>query len=63
MDVGSSSIRRGEVYKRKEEEPVLASLSDLYSELDKISVGASGFLASLTSHHLLTTCFTYYYSN
>jgi len=38
-------------------DPVLDSLSDLYSELDTISISTSGPSSYLTSHHLLTTPF------
>jgi len=63
IDIHSNSVEGGEIYKRKEKKPVLVLLSDLYSELDKISVDASRALASLTLHYLLTTYFTHDYSN
>ena len=49
-----------EVYNGKGEKPMLASLSDLYSKLETISISASG-LSSSTSHYLLTTYTTDYY--
>jgi len=47
---------RGEnLYKDKGEMLVLALLSESYSELDTILVGASRHSSYLTSHYLLTT--------
>ena len=44
----------------KRMDSVLDSLSDLYSELDAISVGVSGPSSCSISHHLLTTYFINY---
>jgi len=55
VEVGSGSMERDEVYKGKEEKLILASLSDLYSKLVKISIGTSRLSTGLTSHYLLTT--------
>ena len=43
------------VYNGKGEELVLASFSELYPELNTISVDASGHSSCPISHHLLTT--------
>ena len=59
MDIGiDSRVERDKVYKDKKEKLVLVSLSNLYSELIKISINASKPSTSLISHYLLTTYFT-----
>ena len=63
IKIDNSSMRKGEVYKDKEKKLVLVSLSNLYSEPNKISVGTSRPLTSLISHYLPTTYFTYYCSD
>ena len=50
-----SRVRRDKVYKDRGEKLVLASLSDLYSELIKISIDISELSTSFISYHLLTT--------
>ena len=40
---------------KKRAEPVLVLLSDLYSELESISVNTSGLSSYPASHYLLTT--------
>jgi len=51
------------MYKSKEEELALASLSELYSELNTILVGVSKHFSYFISHCLLTTLITNYYPN
>jgi len=51
----SSSISEEEVYKDKEEVPVLVLLSDLYSELEVISVSVSRPSFCSILHYLLNT--------
>jgi len=51
---GSSSVDSEDVYKERVE-PVLVSSSDLYSELESISVDISGPFSYSTLHYLLTT--------
>jgi len=51
------------MYKSKEEKPVLVSLLESYSELNAISVNASRYSFYSTSHCLLTTYATNYYSS
>ena len=48
----SNSIKKEDIYNSKKEVLVLASLSDLYSELEAISVRPS---SKSTSYYLLTT--------
>ena len=61
-DDGRSSIGKDDVYSSKGEEPVLASLSDLYLELEIISVNINGPSSYPTLHYLLTTYTTDYCS-
>ena len=58
--VKDGSMEGKDVYDSKREEPVLASLSELYSKLDAISVGVSRPSSYLTSHYLLTISTTNY---
>jgi len=58
-DNGSGGNDRDDIYKDNQEKPVLASLSDLYSKLEIILVGASRFSSCPISHYLLTT-FSYW---
>jgi len=59
---GGGSVGGDDVYSSKEEEPVLASLSNSYSELEVISVDCSGLSSCPILHHLLTTYTTDYCS-
>jgi len=58
--VKDSGMEGEDVYNSKREESVLASLSELYSKLDAISIGVSGLSSYLISHHLLTISTTNY---
>jgi len=51
----SSSNSKEEVYKDKEDVPVLVLLSDSYSKLEAISVSVNGPFFYPTLHCLLTT--------
>ena len=64
MSVGDkgSRIRDNNIYKERVV-LVLVFFSELYSELDLISVGVSGPSFCFTSHHLLTTYTTNYCPN
>jgi len=55
-------MRGEDVYKNKRKKPILALLSNLYSELNIISVDASEHSSYPTLHYLLTTSTTNYYS-
>ena len=54
-DNGGSDIGRDDIYKDNEEKLVLASLSDLYLELEAISVSASRPSSCPILHYLLIT--------
>jgi len=55
VEVGGGNMVRDKVYKGKEEKPVLALLSNLYSELVKIFIDTGKPLTSSTLHYLQTT--------
>jgi len=54
-DNGSGGVSRDDIYKDNEEKLVLASLSDLYSELEAISASASRPSSYPILHYLLIT--------
>ena len=54
-------MRGEDIYRDNEKEPVLALLSNMYSELKAISVSASGLSSCSILHCLLTTLTTDYY--
>jgi len=54
-DDGRNSVGKDNIYSDKEKELVLALLSDLYLELEVISVGISGPSSCPILHCLLTT--------
>jgi len=54
-DDSGGGVSRDVMYKGNGEELVLASLSNLYSELEAIFVSASGLSSCSTLHYLLTT--------
>ena len=60
MGEGDNSYGVGgdDIYIDNEEKVVLASLSNSYSELDVISVDASGLFSCPTLYYLLTIFFT-----
>ena len=53
-DNGSSGVEKEDVYKSKEEKPVMASLSESYSKLDVILVNTNKHSSCPASYHLLT---------
>jgi len=62
-NIKGSGVEEENMYKSKEEELALTSLSELYSELNAILVDASKHFSYFTSYCLLTTLITNYYSN
>jgi len=62
-NIEGGGVEEENIYKSKEKELTLTSLSELYSKLNAILVNASKYFSYSTSHCLLTTLITNYYPN
>ena len=62
-NIKGGGVGEENMYKSKEEELALTSLSKLYSELNAILVNSSKHFSYSTLHCLLTTLITNYYPN